>query len=260
MLDIRGPSPAQDGHMAAKKKTGTKKAAKAIAQEAEQLDIEVAAQAARPGRAHPIFHDIERTEALKKTATRKDADIELLRNLLTDADERLAQIHGIVSRTRDALSVGEQGRKDEDIPDAVADLQSKLDKSQVALNEAQLELNANALRLDVANKRAAKLEAEFDVTQSALHAAADERDLFESYNTGLKNDLAAALESLSEAKHTVSELGEVESLATAFAMLVGDEKQRQARSGPGPAIVDLTHASEDTSAAFEAALAVLEAT
>lgn len=250
--------------MAAKKtaKTAKKtKTTKTTTRQQKQIDLEGEDMEVRSG-SHPIFHDLERQDALRKTASRKDPDIDLLRNLLADADERLCQIANIAGRVRDVLG-DKEAKNDEDIPDAVERLHNELQEANdaresltedlAAAKQALIEINVER---DVIKANAAGAEYRYKHTLTSL---VEERDAALAAQAVAAEALKEALSSLDATEHVVSELASVEALATAFATMVGDEKQRQERQGEGPAIIDMTQADPQTIAFFETALAVLEA-
>ncbi len=246
--------------MAAKKTKKVAKPAKATrAQAHKQIEIDGAEVEVRAG-SHPVFHDLERKEALRKTASRKDPDIDLLRGLLADADERLGQIQEIVGRTRDALIADEERLKtnaDEDIPDAVEDLQGKIVQAQEHNQELSDELGLAKTALKEVESKSKMHENAYLCVVVERDTARAERDAALAAKVAAAETLKETLSSLHAAEHAVSELAEVEVLATALATMIGAEAQRQTSNGNGPAIIDMTNADEQTIELFQRSLELL---
>ena len=235
---------------------------------------------------HPIFHDLDRTEALRKTEDNRDPDVLLLRGTLGDAHERIAQLTAIVAQVYDALG-DDRAKTFYDVPDAVdtalgllasfeestAKLDGELEETKKVLKEVENEREAHkmtilALRVahaeELRNRANMGVEAE-DIKevrrallaeQTAHQATRDSsvalleqaKEAIDYADAEAKASRAVAAAARADSAR-LDELLEVEPLATAFAYLVSDLAVK----------LDVGEAAEDTVEAFKTALAVLEA-
>jgi len=228
---------------------------------------------------HPIFHDLDRTEALRKTEGNRDPDVLLLRGTLGDAHERIAQLTAIVAQVYDALG-DDRAKTFYDVPDAVdtalgllasfeestAKLDGELEETKKVLKEVENEREAHkmtilALRVahaeELRNRAASSGGSEERIEalkSSVARLAGMEARVAELEGAlGYADAEAKASRAVAAAARADSarldELLEVEPLATAFAYLVSDLAVK----------LDVGEAAEDTVEAFKTALAVLEA-
>jgi len=145
--------------------------------------------------AHPIFHDLERMEALAQTAHRcgSDDDIAVLYRLLTDAHERLAE----------AVDTSEAD-----------ELREQLEAKDVEIDDAHKEANEFEKDNEKLTKEIETLKEKLTEETAALNEA-----LSNANRLAALYENAPSKELLAVAEARCAELAEVEPLAMAFAVL-----------------------------------------
>lgn len=85
--------------------------------------------------AHPIFHDLEREEALRKTRGNKDLNVLMLRNLLEHAHDLLRELPEDCERR-----IQEAHDETARLSDELEDVKAKLDKDKDDVDRLESEL------------------------------------------------------------------------------------------------------------------------
>jgi len=160
----------------------------------------IAERAPYRGGSHINFHDLEREDILRKTEgmVRLNPDIARLHGLLADAHERLADAH----EATDALKVAEE------------DAHEATDALKVAKEDAEaLREAAKDVEQDRDN-----LSKEVDAAAEDLRDSEKERDTLSDRIEAMVDRIVEMNVEYAERNRQVSELQEVEPLATAFVL------------------------------------------
>jgi len=147
---------------------------------------------------HVLFHDLERADALKKTAARAavEPDVALLHGLLADADDRLRRMEGALDEALEKLEEHDDQKTGE------------IEDQALKIRDLKEDAGARQEDFDRMKRRAIKAEDEVMVLRGEASIGSPGADT-------LRQQLARALEARDSAQASARE---IETLATAFAL------------------------------------------